>query len=140
MLYLHGFPEIEKGFKRLGILHIEYGILAALSESPGGRLTLSDLALLGHMSQSRLSHRLRPLCERGDVELTGSDEDRRVSYVTITTEGRRRIEQAAPYHLSDVRRVVFDHLTDEQIATLAGLLETMAAALCDHPLFTGVDA
>ena len=59
------FPKLEPTFRAHDLLHVEYGLLVALSEAPGDALRMSDLAETANVSQSRLSHRMRRLVERG---------------------------------------------------------------------------
>ncbi|MDT7731001.1 MAG: hypothetical protein QOK45_1254, partial [Mycobacterium sp.] len=46
----------------------DYHVLNALTDAPGGRLQVSDLAALIGWERSRASHQLRRLCERGLAE------------------------------------------------------------------------
>src|SRR6185369_15833500 len=58
-----------------GLTHFGYWVLAMLSEAPGRTLRMSELAALAHGSQSRLSHLVAKLEERGWVrrEKVGDD-------------------------------------------------------------------
>jgi DNA-binding MarR family transcriptional regulator len=135
-LVLIGMPELERTFRPHGLVHAEYGLLAALSDSPDG-LRLSDLAGTMNMSPSRTSHRMRKLIERGYVDVTPSDEDGRVSIARLTDAGREFAARVAPAHVADVRRMIFDHLDRSQIAALADALGTVAdklGACSDRPL------
>jgi DNA-binding MarR family transcriptional regulator len=125
---LVGMPELERTMRPHGIVHIEYGLLAALSDQPEG-LKLSDLAGMMNMSASRLSHRLRKLLDRKYVEIVASGDDGRVSIARITDTGRQFIAEIAPTHLDDVRRLIFDHLDEKQVAALADALGTVADKL-----------
>ena len=49
--------------------------------------------------------------------------------VVITPAGRSAIELAAPGHVSSVRRLVIDRLTDEQIDALAAIGDAVRASL-----------
>jgi DNA-binding MarR family transcriptional regulator len=98
-------------------------------------MRLCDLADAANVSQSRLSHRLRTLVERGDVAITADTDDRRGKHATLTIAGRRRLEELAPRHVEDVRRVVFDHLDEPETEALAQALSKVASALCDHDDF-----
>ena len=129
------FPEIERTFKAHHLLNVQYGILAALSETPGNSLRLSELADHSNTSQSRLTHRLRDLVEHGDVEITQDPSDGRAKMATLTQSGLARIRDIAPDHVEDVQRLLFDPLTDEQTAALAEALSAIAANLCDHTHF-----
>ncbi|NJC73384.1 MarR family transcriptional regulator [Planosporangium thailandense] len=131
-LVIVGLPEIERTFRAHGLVHVEYGLLAALSEQPDG-LRLCDLAQSMNVSPSRLSHRMRKLIERGYVQVRGSDDDGRVSIAVITEAGRRLIEEVAPQHAADVRRLLFDRLSREQTAALADALASVAGQLAPCP-------
>jgi DNA-binding MarR family transcriptional regulator len=125
---LVGFPELERTFRPHGLVHVEYGLLAALSDAGDG-LRLSDLAGQMNMSPSRLSHRMRKLVERGYVEVSADAGDGRVSIARVTDAGRAFAERVAPAHVGDVRRLIFDHLDEAQTAALADALEAVAGKL-----------
>ncbi|GAA3277909.1 MarR family transcriptional regulator [Dactylosporangium vinaceum] len=127
---LVGFPELERTFRPHGLVHVEYGLLAALSEAGDG-LRLSDLAGQMNMSPSRLSHRMRKLVELGYVDVAPDSGDGRVSIARITDAGRAFAERVAPEHVADVRRLIFDHLDEAQTAALADALEAVAGKLGD---------
>ncbi len=123
-----GIPELERRFRPYGLVHVEYGLLAALSEIADG-MRLSDLAATMNMSPSRLSHRLRKLVELGYVELASSECDGRVSIARVTEVGRSFVTKVAPDHVEDVRRIIFDHLSPAQVGALADALGTVAHEL-----------
>ena len=125
---LVGIPELERTFRPYGLVHVEYGLLAALSEMGGG-MRLSDLAASMNMSPSRLSHRLRKLVDLGYIEVTSSECDGRVSIARVTEAGRAFVTKIAPEHVRDVRRVIFDHLSPAQVNALADALGTVAHEL-----------
>jgi DNA-binding MarR family transcriptional regulator len=127
-LVIVGLPDLERTFRIHGLVHVEYGLLAGLSEQPDG-LRLCDLARVMNVSASRLSHRMRKLVERGYVQVRGSDDDGRVSIAVITDAGRRLVEEIAPQHVRDVRRLLFDRLDESQTAALADALSAVAAHL-----------
>ncbi|NIR46236.1 MAG: MarR family transcriptional regulator, partial [Gemmatimonadetes bacterium] len=96
-----------------------------LSEAPDDALRMSDLARAASMSQSRLSHRMRRLVDRGLIEQRPCTKDGRVTYAALTADGRALIEAVAPEHVADVRALVFDALNDEQTLALAEALEAV---------------
>lgn len=130
-----GLPELERRLKEHDLLIVHYAILVALSESRDDTMRLSDLADAANLSQSRLTHRLRTLIERGEVTIEADSDDGRAKNARLTPVGRRRLESVAPLHAEDVQRVVFDHLDPAETACLAAALGKVAHSLCDHEHF-----
>ena len=135
VLARRGLPQLEQTFRDHDMLMVHYSILAALSETPDNEIRLSDLADLSNTSPSRLSHRIRHLLARGDVETRTSPDDRRVTYAKLTPTGRKHLETIAPQHANDVHELIFDHLTPDQTIALADALAALAATLCNHDHF-----
>lgn len=122
-----GLPQLEATFRELNLLHIEYALLVALSEAPGDSLRMSALAEAASISQSRLSHRVHRLVERGLIKQSPCTEDGRVIYAELTAAGRSLIEEVAPQYVEDVRSMIFEALTEDQTAALADALESVVA-------------
>ena len=74
-------PKLESSFRDFDLLHVEYGLLVALSEAQDDVLRMTALAEAANVSQSRLSHRMRRLVERGLIEQRQCTDDGRVTYV-----------------------------------------------------------
>jgi DNA-binding MarR family transcriptional regulator len=125
-----GLPELERTMRPHGLVHVEYGLLAALSTRP---LRLSDLAATLDMSQSRLSHRMNKLRERGLVTVRPCAHDGRSTIAEITEEGRALVGEIAPQHVEDVRRLIFDHLQPCQVKALGEALAVVADRLGSCP-------
>ncbi len=123
-------PELERTMRAYGLVHIEYGLLAALSGKP---FRLSDLAALLNMSQSRLSHRMNKLRDRGLVTVRPCAHDGRSTIAEITEDGRALVAEIAPQHVEDVRRLLFDHLDPDQTKSLADALTAVASGLASCP-------
>lgn len=135
VLVNRGLPRLERTLKEHDLLVVHYSILVALSEAPEGSLRLSELADAANLSQSRLTHRLRRLVERGEVAIDPDAEDGRGKNARITDVGRRRLDAVAPLHVEDVQRLVFDHLDATETECLARAMSKVALALCDHDRF-----
>ena len=112
-----------------GLSHFEYGILAGLSEAPGGTLQMSLLAEMANGSLSRLSHAVKRLEERGWVRRAPNPGDGRLTDAILTGAGREKIAASAPGHVAQVRRLVIDPLTPEQLEQLRGIGLSMLDAL-----------
>ncbi|HLU72050.1 MAG TPA: MarR family transcriptional regulator [Nonomuraea sp.] len=112
-----------------GMPHAYYMILVALSEAPGRSMRMSELASKAQSSQSRLSHAVARLEERGWVRRERCPEDRRGNIAVLTDDGFAALESAAPGHVEEVRRALFDPLTPEQLRSLREICDTVRNTL-----------
>jgi DNA-binding MarR family transcriptional regulator len=118
-----------------GISHAAYVVLAMLSESPTRSRRMSDLARRANQSQSRLSHTVARLEERGWVRRERSPEDGRGNVAVLTDDGWDVVRSVAPGHVDAVREAVFGALSPEQTRALGDALEAIAETLDpDHSL------
>jgi DNA-binding MarR family transcriptional regulator len=118
-----------------GISHAAYVVLAMLSESPSRSRRMSDLARRANQSQSRLSHTVARLEDRGWVRRERSAEDGRGNLAVLTDAGWDVVRSVAPGHVDAVRSAMFDPLTEAQTRALGDVLETVAERLDpDHSL------
>jgi DNA-binding MarR family transcriptional regulator len=115
-----------------GLSGAEYALLVPLSEAPEGLIRARDLGLLVGWDRTRVSHQLSRMEQRGFVTREQCPDDARGSMVRLTSAGRSAIEAAAPEHVNTVRRLFFDPLTDDEVETLATLLERLRAQLAER--------
>ncbi len=122
------FAAIDGQLQRAtGVPHGYYEILVRLSEAPGLALRMSQLAEASTSSKSRLSHAVARLEERGWVERLDCPTDRRGQVAQLTPAGFAALEAAAPAHVEQVRRIMFDQLSPEQVAQLRAISEAILA-------------
>ena len=114
-----------------GLHHVYYMVLALLSAQPDGRLTLRELARQSAMSQSRLTHAVGSMEERGLLVRVPCPTDRRVQFAELTGAGRELLASVAPGHVAEVRRRVFDLLSERDVAHLERIATKLLAALDD---------
>lgn len=107
----------------------DYDVLSTLSERPGHRWQLRDLAAKMLWSRSRLSHHIARMESRGLVAREDDPADRRGCMIVLTEDGRRTLDKAAPQHVASVREHFVDLLTDDEIATLTQLAERVVDRL-----------
>jgi DNA-binding MarR family transcriptional regulator len=93
-----------------GLTLADYDVLVALSNAPGGRLQLSDLAATIGWERSRLSTTCCGWEKRGLVDRLPSESDGRATDAVLTSAGRRATAQAAPGHVARVRELFFGGL------------------------------
>jgi DNA-binding MarR family transcriptional regulator len=70
--------------------------------------------------------------QRGFVTREPCPDDARGSMVRLTSAGRSAIEAAAPEHVNTVRRLFLDPLSDDELDTLATLLDRLLAGVAEN--------
>lgn len=112
-----------------GLSLADYDVLVLLTEAAGGRLRMFQLLEYLQWEQSRLSHHIARMQRRGLVAREECPTDRRGAFVVLTDAGRRAIDTAAPGHVDTVRRLVFDGLSEEQLAVLESVVTGVLSRL-----------
>jgi len=116
-----------------GIPHVYYQILASLSETPGWSLRMTDLARFANTTTSRLSHAVDSLEQRGWVTRRACPSDKRGQICELTDAGMAAVAAAAPGHAAEVRRLIFDRLTGDDVAHLQAITDKIIAGLTGPP-------
>ncbi|WP_416904502.1 MarR family winged helix-turn-helix transcriptional regulator [Micromonospora echinospora] len=111
-----------------GVNGFEYQILAALSEAPDRTLGLTELAISAQGSLSRLSHALTRLERSGWVERRHLSDGCRRAKALLTDAGWAKLQEIAPGHVREARRLVVDVLTSEQLSALGDAARAITAA------------
>ena len=101
-----------------GVSLADYEVLVVLSEAPEGRRRVFEIADALAWEQSRVSHQLARMQRRGLIGRQDCPSDARGAFAVITAAGRAAIERAAPAHVEQVRQLVFDELSHEQVSAL----------------------
>lgn len=114
-----------------GLSEADYDVLSNVSDAPDRRGRLTEIAAGMLWSQSRLSHHVSRMEQRGLVTREGCEEDGRGSVIVLTDDGLRAIRKAAPRHVESVRRHIIDLLSPAQIDALGDIAETVVAHLGD---------
>lgn len=111
------------------LTHFDYWLMALLSEAPDRMLRLAELAAQADASLSRLSHAVSRLEAEGWVERRPCPDDARATLGVLTDAGYARVVAAAPDHVAEVRRLVFDGLGACDVAALERVAGAIAARL-----------
>ncbi|MEV6534939.1 MarR family winged helix-turn-helix transcriptional regulator [Streptomyces sp. NPDC048448] len=106
--------------------YIEYYVLAGLSDQPGHRMRMSDLAVLANSEQSRLSHMISRLERRGFVRREPDPVNGRYTQAILTEVGHAHLTEAAPRHVAQVRDLVFDVLDPAELDNLRKAAEKIS--------------
>jgi DNA-binding MarR family transcriptional regulator len=111
--------------RRIGLAGIEYTILISIARlSQEATVNVKTLADHLHVSTGFVTNTTRKLQELGLVEKTQDEKDRRRTNLTVTDEGRRRLERLAPRQRR-VNDVEFGGLTAEEFRMLARVVERL---------------
>lgn len=111
------------------LTHFDYFALSMLTNAPGHRLQMKQLASMTNATMPRLSHVVSRLERRGLVAREPNAADARGVDVVITPEGRRVVLQATPGHVATVRDLVLDALGDRQREQLREIAAAVLARI-----------
>jgi len=120
MKLLHRLPAaLEWQLQRDSQLSFtEYNVLAALSDQPGYRMRMGELAVMASSELSRLSHMVSRLEKRGFVRREPDPRNRRYMHAILTEAGYAYLAEAAPGHVRRVLDLFIDVLAPDELQTL----------------------
>jgi DNA-binding MarR family transcriptional regulator len=132
---------LEKSLKQeFGLALADYEVLVRLAEVPEGeRLRMQELARRVLLSKSGLSQLFTRLERRGLVERRGDPENLRVTYATITAEGRETLERTRPAFREEIKERFAGHLDEEEIRTIRRAMSKVIRASGNEPLSEGTN-
>jgi len=108
-----------------GLTLFEYLVLSHVSEAPGRRLRMSELAYLVNGSLSRLSNVVKRFEQRGWMLRSPDPDDGRYTIAALTDTGYDLVVAAAPTHLRTVREFVLEPLNATDRQALARIAATL---------------
>jgi DNA-binding MarR family transcriptional regulator len=120
---------LERGHQQHGLSSTDYEILVQLSEAPGKRMRMSQLAVSTLLEKSRLSHQITRMEKAGLIERQPCADDRRGQFAVMTELGWETIQRVAVEHVEQVRQAFIDRMTPEQVAVLCAAFEQVAGGL-----------
>jgi DNA-binding MarR family transcriptional regulator len=101
-----------------GLSMADYHVMVVLSEAPGHRLRMGELAGRLVFSPSRLTYHISSMVKRGLVRKQACPDDGRGQEAVLTEAGMAALEAAAPMHLKTVRDSFIDHVDDAELAVI----------------------
>lgn len=118
--------QLEEDLRSVsGLSLADYHVLVLLSESPGQRLRMGDLANRLVFSPSRLTYQISSMQRRGLVTRQACPRDRRGSEAVLTAAGLLALRDAAPAHLTSVREHLMDDLTEAEVDCLTRVFDRL---------------
>lgn len=122
--------RIEEQLKSAaGLTHPQYEILVRLSEAPGRRMRMTELARVVVASKSALTYQVTQLEKAGLVARETCPSDDRGVLAVLTDEGMRCLERVAPGHLEVVRAYLIDRLSREELQAMTDAMRKAEQAL-----------
>ena len=128
LLYTHDhiWREVESGLAALDVSMAEYSVLALLGQAGSAGMRMSELAKRRVMSTGGFTRLADRLENRGLIERRRAAEDGRGYAAVLTGEGRALLRKAWRRHYTDLRRLFFDRLDDDDLSDLARIWSRIA--------------
>ncbi|MGP3685747.1 MarR family winged helix-turn-helix transcriptional regulator [Streptomyces sp. IBSNAI002] len=115
-----------------GLSHAQFEVLVRLAETEGGEMRMTELAAALYTVKSGLTYQITQMENAGLVHRRTCGSDNRGVYAVLTSAGRARLAHAAPGHLAEVRAVLIDVLSPQQLAHFADGLGEVARRLANE--------
>jgi DNA-binding MarR family transcriptional regulator len=107
-----------------------FEVLLRIGRSPGGRLTMSDLAKQLGLTSGGTTRLVDRVVAAGLVEREACPSDRRVQWVVLSETGERKLDEALTIHLQDLQHELVDRLDPAELDVLERALDKLRA--CDE--------
>jgi DNA-binding MarR family transcriptional regulator len=114
-----------------GLTMAEYEILVRLSEAPGRRLRMAELAEVASQSRSRLSHTVSRLECKGLVARGTCGDDKRGVNAELTEDGFAFLSKAAVDHVATVREFFIDVIDPEDLVAVGRAFSAIAEKVAE---------
>lgn len=124
--------RLEAPLRQVDLTLFEYLTLSHVSEAPGRRIRMSELAFLANGSLSRLSNVVKRFEQRGWMLRYPDPNDGRYTIAELTDVGHRLVVEAAPIHVRSVRELVLDRLSAADQRALTHIAATLRIRLCEE--------
>jgi DNA-binding MarR family transcriptional regulator len=120
--------EMRRSVERWNLTMPQFDVLAELARAPEPGFTFVELSRLLLVTSGNLTGIIDRLEESGLVKRESEASDRRVTRMTLTPLGKRRIEDLLPRHAADVAHVL-SVMPRDRLALLNELLGELRDAL-----------
>jgi DNA-binding MarR family transcriptional regulator len=116
-----------------GLSFTDYELLVQLSEAPGQRMRMRDLADATLSTRSGATRAVTRLEEAGWVRRVECADDKRGTEAELTRAGAAKMAATAPGHVAAVRTHMFDLLTPGQVEQVRAVGDQMRHQLLNEP-------
>lgn len=117
-----------------GLSMADYHVLVVLSEAPGHRLRMGELAGRLVFSPSRCTYQITTMVKRGLVRKQSCSDDGRGQEAVLTDAGLAALTAAAPLHLATVRETFIDDLDEAELAAITRVFGRLGPRLRSQPV------
>jgi DNA-binding MarR family transcriptional regulator len=118
--------ELDADLRRShGLSGSDYDVLIQLGVAPSKSLRMSEIAEEVLMSHNGVTRVVAQLEGDGLVTRERDAQDGRAVHVTLTPKGREVLQSANRAHLTQVRALFLDHLSDEQLRQLRSIWDSV---------------
>ena len=124
--------QLDRDLHPFGLSTHDYEILVELSEAPGQRLRMTELADRTAQSRSRLSHQINRMETKGMVSREECEGDKRGTFAVLTEGGAATIKRVAPSHVASVREHFIDQLAADGLGAITGACEPVLDRLREN--------
>lgn len=122
--------RLEAQLKRdAGISHYDYFALTRLWAADDHALRMSELAAASDMTLSHLSRVITRLERQGAVRRLPDPDDGRSTLAQLTEAGKELLKNAAPGHINEIRRLIFDNLDQDEQKQFGATMSKIVSAL-----------
>src|SRR6478752_10774537 len=111
----------------------DFEVLVHLSEAPGRRLRMSELADRTLSTRSAITRTVDRLVAREWLRRVRSADDQRGFYAELTDLGADVLAEIAPGHVAAVREYLIDLLTDDELAALRSIGRRVRLRMAGKP-------
>lgn len=105
-----------------------YDVLLELNSAPDQRMRMRDLSDRVVLSRTRISRLVDAMAAAGLVTKQPDDADARVTWATLTADGRAALRNTAPAYLEAIEQHFTRHLSDAQLKQVTNALSRVAKA------------
>jgi DNA-binding MarR family transcriptional regulator len=113
---------LERYYSKHGTSQGRFTVLALLNREPDKPLCPADLAERSGVTRATMTGLLQGLEHEGLIKRTASSEDRRMSYVALTSKGRKYLDSVLPDLFRRLGELM-EGVTDKEGRSLVKLLE-----------------